>query len=266
MKRKASALAAAMLVAVSIVGCGGGKDGTGSQASPSRTNLTVFADTSLKSSFEDLEKDFEAANPGVDVVLTFAESQDLVTQMDGGARADVFAPSSTTWMNQAEDKGLVPKYSAEVFALDTLELAVAKGNPKNIEDLEDLAARPELVAVRCASAVPCGEATDKLVRNAFLDDLRFDTEEQSSRDALGLLKAGEADAAIVYESDVASAEDTVDGVDLAGAQLHSNTYEIAVTKDAKESNRSEAAQKYVDLVLSHEGQMTIVDAGFRPVK
>ncbi|OFT22030.1 molybdate ABC transporter substrate-binding protein [Dermabacter sp. HMSC08H10] len=266
MKRMASALAAATLVVVSLVGCGGSDERTGSHASPARTKLTVFAAPSLEDAFGNLEKDFEAANPGIDVVFTYAESKDLVTQMSEGAQADVFAPASTTWMNQAEDKGLVPKYSSEVFALDTLELAVAKGNPKNNEDLEDLAARPELVAVRCASAVPCGEATDRLVRNAFLDDLRFDTEEQSSRDALGLLKAGEADAAIVYESDVASAEDTVDGVDLAGAQLHSNTYEIAVTKDAKESTRSEAAQKYVDLVLSHEGQMTIVDAGFRPVK
>lgn len=266
MKRMASALAAVTLIGVPLAGCSGSGESTGAHASPARTKLTVFAEASLKSSFEKLEKDFETANPRFDVVLTFAESEELVTQMDGGAHADVFAPSSTTWMNQAEDKGLVPKHSSEVFALDTLEIAVAKGNPKNIEDLADLAARPELVTVRCASAVPCGETTDKLVRNAFLEDLRFDTEKESSRDALELLKAGEADAAIVYESDVASAEDKVDGIELAGAHLHSNTYEIAVTKDAKESNRSEAAQKYVDLVLSHEGQMTIVDAGFRPVK
>ena len=78
--------------------------------------------------------------------------------------------------------------------------------------------------------------------------------------------AGEADAAIVYETDVASAEDTVDGVELAGAERLANTYEIAVTKEAETANHSEAAQQFVDLVLSHEGQMVFEDAGFAPVK
>ncbi|MCT2150055.1 molybdate ABC transporter substrate-binding protein [Dermabacter vaginalis] len=266
MKRMAGAAAMATLVAASLAGCGGSKDSAGSDASPARTKVTVFAAASLKDTFEGFEKDFEAKNPDVDIVLTFAGSQDLVTQMDGGAPADVFASASSSWMIRAKDKGLVTTMSSKIFARNSLELAVQKGNPKKIESLEDLADRPELVTVRCASAVPCGELTDKLITNTAIDDLQFDTEQNSVTDTLGLVTAGEADAAIVYETDVASAENKVDGVELAGADRLANTYEIAVTKEAEESDRGDKAQDFVDLVMSHEEQMALADAGFRPVK
>lgn len=265
MKRLVGRAAAATLIAASLAGCSGGSVTEGADASQDRTTVTVFAAASLKSTFERLEKDFEKEHPNVDIVLTFAGSQDLVTQMDAGAPADVFASASRSWMQKAKDKKLVTAFP-EVFARNSLELAVAEGNPKRIEGLDDLAARPELVTVRCASAVPCGELTDRLLKNAGLDAIEFDTEQNSVTDTLGLVVAGEADAAIVYETDVAGAEDTVDGVELAGAERLANTYEIAVTKEAETANRSEAAQEFVDLVMSHEGQMVFEDAGFAPVK
>lgn len=265
MKRLVGLVAAVTLVAASLAGCSGGSVTEGADASQDRTTVTVFAAASLKSTFERLEKVFEKEHPNVDIVLTFAGSQDLVTQMDAGAPADVFASASHSWMQKAKDKKLVTAFP-EVFARNSLELAVAEGNPKRIEGLDDLAARPELVTVRCASAVPCGELTDRLLKNAGVDAIEFDTEQNSVTDTLGLVVAGEADAAIVYETDVASAEDTVDGVELAGAERLANTYEIAVTKEAETANHSEAAQQFVDLVLSHEGQMVFEDAGFAPVK
>ena len=262
MKRMAGAGAAAMLAAASLAGCGSTNEGATSDASPGRTKVTVFAAASLKNTFESFEKEFEAKNPDIDVVFTFAGSQDLVTQMDGGAPADVFASASKKWMDTAESKNLVSS-SPRIFARNSLEIAVAEGNPKKVTGLDDLASRPELVVVRCASEVPCGALTDKVLMAAGDPKIDFDTEQNSVTDTLGLVKAGEVDVAFVYETDVASAPEKVDGLEIPEAESLANEYPIAVTVEAQKAKRSEAAQKFVDYVLGDDGQKALAEAGFQ---
>lgn len=262
MKRMAGAGAAAMLAAASLAGCGSAGESASSDASPGRTKITVFAAASLKNTFEKFEKDFEEKNPDIDVVFTFAGSQDLVTQMDSGAPADVFASASKKWMDTAESKDLVSS-SPRIFARNSLEIAVAKGNPKQITGLDDLVSRPELVVVRCSREVPCGALTEKVLSDAGDPKIEFDTEQNSVTDTLGLVKAGEADVAFVYETDVASAPEKVDGVEIPEAASLANEYPIAVTAEAERAKRNEAAQEFVDYVLSDDGQKALAEAGFQ---
>ena len=222
--------------------------------------LHVFAAASLTESFAQLEKDFEAAHPNVDVVVSYAGSQDLVAQMQAGAPADVFASASQTWMDRAASEGLTDG-DPVVFARNSLQLAVAPGNPKNVTGLEDVAERDELVTVRCAAAVPCGALTDKVL-DAESASVSFDTEQNSVTDTLGLVTAGEADVAFVYTTDVTAARGKADGVDIAGADSIATTYPIASTSLSRVESRDEVARQFVEYVAGAQGQKVLAGAGF----
>ncbi|GAB3083668.1 molybdate ABC transporter substrate-binding protein [Isoptericola nanjingensis] len=249
--RKHIAAGAAALAVTALAGCGApasGDDG-------GTTTLTVFAAASLKGSFEDLAEQFEAAHDGVDVQLSFAGSSDLVAQIQQGAPADVFASADTANMDKLVGDDLVT--DPRDFATNTLEIAVPPGNPAGVESLQDLAS-PDVKLVLCAPEVPCGAASAKVADAAGLD-LRPVSEEQSVTDVLGKVIAGEADAGLVYVTDVAAAGDDVEGVELPEASEAVNTYPIAPVADAEQA---ELAQEFVDLVLSDDGRRTLAGFGF----
>lgn len=218
--------------------------------------LTVYAAASLTSTFTELAERFEADNPGVTVALSFAGSSDLVAQVISGAPADVLASADLATMDQltAEDlQGSEP----EVFATNTLQIAVPPDNPGEVSGLADLA-EEDLAVVVCAPEVPCGAAAVALAGEAGTT-LAPDSEEQSVADVLGKVRAGEADAGLVYVTDVIAAAGDVLGIDVPESDAVVNDYPIVTLAD---SDQAELAQAFVDLVLGEQGQAVLAEAGF----
>ena len=143
------------------------------------------------------------------------------------------------------------------FATNVLEIAVAPGNPKGITDLDDLTA-PGVQLVTCAAPVPCGAATAE-VESASGVELEPVSEEQSVTDVLGKVRSGEADAGLVYVTDVVGARGEVTGMDFAEAASAVNTYPIAALAGSK---NPDVAQAFTDYVTGPEGQAVLTAAGF----
>jgi molybdate transport system substrate-binding protein len=252
--RRWVATAAAALLSVSMAGCG--SEGAGSASGSEETTLTVYAASSLTDTFGELGKRFEKSHDGVGVTFNFAGSSDLVAQLQQGAPADVFASADPENMDKAVADDLI---EGEVvnFASNTLQIAVPPDNPGNVSSLQDLA-QPGLNVVVCAPEVPCGSATQKVER-AGGADIKPVSEEQAVTDVLAKVTTGQADAGLVYVTDVIAAGDDVKGVRFPEASSAANVYPIAPLKD---SENPELAQEFVDLVTSQEGQTVLQDAGF----
>lgn len=253
MNRKSSiAAAGAVLVSVALAGCG--SDGAGDGGS----TITVYAAASLTSTFEQIGEELEATHEGVEVDFNFAGSSDLVAQIQEGAPADVFASADEANMAKLTAEGLEGAEPV-AFASNTLQIVVPPGNPARVGSLADLA-EDGLTLVVCAPEVPCGAAT-AAVAVAGGVELSPVSEEQSVTDVLSKVTTGEADAGLVYVTDVLAAGDAVEGVGLPEASAAVNTYPIATVGD---SDAAELAQEFVDLVLSRTGQSILADAGFAP--
>ncbi len=249
---RAAAAAAALPLALLpvLAGCG-----TGSSDASGTTTLTVFAAASLQGSFEELGRDFEADHDGVDVVFAFAGSSDLVAQVQQGADADVVATADESNLARLTADDLVGE--AQVFATNTLELAVPPGNPAGIRSLAD-AGRGGVKLVVCAPQVPCGAATVRLEEAAGVD-LHPVSEEQSVTDVLNKVISGEADAGLVYVTDVQEAAGDVEGVQVPQARDVVNRYPVATVTD---SEHEQLAREFVDLVAGARGRQVLARAGF----
>ncbi|WP_440708704.1 molybdate ABC transporter substrate-binding protein [Herbiconiux sp. YIM B11900] len=220
-------------------------------------SITVFAAASLKSTFTELADEFEAANPGVTVELNFAGSSDLVTQITEGAPADVFASADEKNMTKLTDVGLIAADAPVDFATNVLTIAVPPGNPAGVAAFADLA-KPEVTTVVCAAQVPCGSAT-VTVEQATGVTLTPVSEESSVTDVLGKVISGEADAGLVYVTDVIAAGDAVEGIEFPESSEAVNTYPIApVTASAN----AEIARAFVDFVTGAAGRGVLEAAGF----
>jgi molybdate transport system substrate-binding protein len=245
--RLATALGLVLLLAA---GCGSDRpagDGTDS------ATLTVFAAASLTGPFTAIGKDFEAEHAGVHVRFSFGGSSDLAAQIASGAPADVFASADTRTMQRLGADAADP----QAFAANTLEIAVPHGNPAGVRTLADLT-RPGVKLVVCAPEVPCGAAARAVARAAGLA-LHPVSEEQSVTDVLGKVASGEADAGLVYVTDVAGARGHVDGITFPGAADAVNTYPIAALAD---SDHAGLARQFVEFVLGERAQRVLADAGF----
>jgi molybdate transport system substrate-binding protein len=216
----------------------------------------VFAAASLKQSFTQIGEQFEADHPGSTVDFSFAGSSDLVTQLTQGASADVFASADAKNMDKAAQADLLAGEPVD-FASNVLTIAVAPGNPEGIATFGDLA-RPGLDVVTCAPQVPCGAATET-VEQATGVRLAPVSEESSVTDVLGKVTSGQADAGLVYVTDVAGSGGKVAAVDFPEAADAVNTYPIATLKD---SSNAELAQAFVDFVTGEKGRKVLGDAGF----
>jgi molybdate transport system substrate-binding protein len=215
--------------------------------------LTVFAAASLQGAFDAIATEFAAQNPGVTVhPVTYDGSSTLATQLVGGASADVFASADEATMATVDESG-----EAVVFATNTLEIVVAPGNPLRIESLADLAAVSSSggKVVLCAAQVPCGAASRTVLNRAGLA-LTPVSEEQNVKAVLTKVQTGDADAGLVYRTDVQAAGDTVEGVEFPEADSAVNAYPVVAL------SRSAAARGFVDLVLSERGQQILADHGF----
>ena len=237
-------------------GCTTGEDRTApaDTGHPSGT-LRVLAAASLTEAFTELARAFEAAHPDVDVTLSFAASSALTEQIIRGAPADVFASADQTTMDRVVGTGNAAE--PRIIARNRLALLVEKGNPKGIRSLADLA-RPGVVLVLCAPEVPCGRfAAAALARDA--PGARPASLEDNVKAVASKVILGEADAGIVYVTDVKAAGDKAEGVEIATEPDQQAVYPMAVTSTS--SNRR-AAEAWIDFVLSREGQDTLRAHGF----
>ncbi|PZE56461.1 molybdate ABC transporter substrate-binding protein [Curtobacterium sp. MCLR17_044] len=257
-----AALALAATVALGLAACTAPDTGSGASAPAGSDtegptgSITVFAAASLQQTFTTLGKQFETANPGASIRFSFAGSSDLVTQIQNGAPADVFASADEANMAKLSSDDLASG-SPQDFATNVLEIAVAPGNPKGIANLDDLT-DPGVQLVTCAAPVPCGAATAE-VESASGVDLEPVSEEQSVTDVLGKVESGQADAGLVYVTDVRGAGGKVDGVPFDESGKAVNTYPIGVLR---ESEDPELAQAFSEYVRSAAGQRVLADAGF----
>lgn len=226
-----------------------------SSAADDPTVLTVYAAASLTASFEQIVDDFEADREGVEVELSFGGSSDLVTQITEGAQADVFASAATGNMDDLVDADLVDGEPQD-FATNVLEIAVPLGNPAGVTSLQDLAGDLNLVV--CAPDVPCGAAAQGVAEVAGIT-LSPVSEEQSVTDVLAKVTSGEADAGLVYVTDVTAAGDAVEGIEFPESAEVVNTYPIAAVQG---SDEADLAQEFVDFVLGRSGRSVLDEAGF----
>jgi molybdate transport system substrate-binding protein len=243
--RSLLALLAALLLLVTTAGCGSSSEDT--------QTLDVFAAASLSKTFPKIAEQFEADHDGVKVRFNFGGSSDLVEQIKGGAPADVFASADTANMDKLGSDAVDP----QTFATNTLQIVVPAGNPANITSFADLA-KPGVKLVICAPEVPCGTASQTAATAAKVE-LKPVSQEQSVTDVLGKVTAGEADAGLVYVTDVKGAGAAVEGISFPAAQQAVNIYPISTLAEAKEKT---LAKEFVELVLSAKGQQVLADAGF----
>jgi molybdate transport system substrate-binding protein len=216
-------------------------------------SITVFAAASLTKTFGEVAQKFEAAHPGVTVATSFAGSADLVAQITAGAPADVFASADTK--NMAKVSTLVG--TPVDFATNVLEIAVPPGNPARITTFADLA-KPGVKTVVCAPAVPCGAAT-VAIETATGVKLTPVSEENAVTDVLGKVSSGEADAGLVYVTDVKGAGSSVTGIPFAESSSAVNTYPIATITASKNAR---VAKAFVDYVTGTVGRAVLASAGF----
>ena len=246
-------LAAGAAMIALLAGCSSDSS-TPAESSPAATEVTIFAAASLKATFTELGTQFEAAHPGTTVKFNFAGSSDLVAQLQQGAPADAFASADEANMDKAADL-----LAAEpvIFATNSMIIAVPPDNPANITEWDDLA-NDDVQVVVCAPEVPCGAATVRVEENTGVE-LQPVSEEASVTDVLNKVATGEADAGIVYITDVQAAGDTVVGIEIPAKGNAVNSYPIAVVAN---STQAELAQEFQDLVVGPEGQKVMAEAGF----
>jgi molybdate transport system substrate-binding protein len=252
---------AAAIAALALAGCSGTGDGPegegpGTELPDAATGtITVFAAASLTEVFGELEIAFEQQHPSADVVLSFGGSGALATQIIEGAPADVFAAASEAPMTTVTDAG--DAADPTIFTTNTLEIAVPPGNPAGITGLADLA-KPDLTIALCDPSVPCGAAAETLMHQAGYQPAP-DTLEEDVKAVLTKVELGEADAGLVYVTDVVAAGDGVEGIAVPEAADVINRYPIAVVTSAPNPT---GARAWVDFVLSAEGQAALAAAGF----
>jgi molybdate transport system substrate-binding protein len=243
------------------VGCGGGDPASGEGSGGGQaagSTLTVFAAASLTESFTALKADVEAANDGVTVRYNFAGSQALAAQIQQGAPADVFASADTKNMDKLTGAGLIDG-QPQNFAGNALQIAVAKGNPKAVKGLQDLA-RHDLKVVLGAEEVPAGKYARQALDAAGVT-VKPVSLEDNVKAAVNKVTLGEADATIVYVTDVTAAKDKVQGVEIPTGQNVSATYPVAVVKGTR---NAAAARAFVDYLRSEAGQSKLQSLGFLP--
>lgn len=232
--------------------------------------LTVFAAASLADAFTELGAAFEATQPGITVTLNFAGSQTLRTQLEYGAQADVFASANLKHIQGVVAAGLIAADSVEVFTTNALVVIVPADNPAGIETLADLT-QPGLRLVLAAPVVPVGDYTRQVLDNLAAAPglgptwpaavlMNLVSEENNVRQVLTKVQLGEADAGIVYRSDVTpTVRASVQEIDIPPDYNILASYEIAPLQAA---THTEQARAFVAFVLSSQGQAILARWGF----
>jgi molybdate transport system substrate-binding protein len=248
---------AAMLVLAALVlaACAGDDDSSGgTSGAGSPAEIKVFAAASLTAAFDELGPRCTAAN-GTKVTFSYAGSQALANQIRQAAPADVFASADVPNMEKVKD--LVG--SPQVFASNLLQIVVEKGNPKGVKGLDDLAGG-DLKVVLAAEEVPAGKYAKQVLDRAGVSVQPVSLED-NVKAVVTKVSLGEADAGIVYVTDVGAGGDRIEGVDIPTEANVVATYPIATVNA---SGNQQQAQAFVNLVLSDQGQQVLERYGFLP--
>jgi molybdate transport system substrate-binding protein len=253
------AVVAIAVVATLVIAAPTGGAATAKKSSGVRGSVTVLAASSLTDAFTAIGKGFERKYPGTHVTLSFSSTATLVTQIQQGAPADVFASADAANMQKLVDGGQVAKGGFSVFARNRLEIAVAPGNPKKIKTLADTL-KSGVTLVLCAPEVPCGKYALQAYANAGLAPPLVPTG-ANVKDTLSKVTLGEADAAIVYVTDVKAAKGQVQGVKIRSSVNVVASYPIAPIVGA---TNPVAAKAFVRFVADRpgSGQRTLRRFGF----
>lgn len=237
-------------------------------------NLTVFAAASLTDAFNEIGQNFSTEYPGVTFTFNFAGSQQLAQQLGQGAPADIFASANKKQMEVAiMEAGRVISGTERTFARNRLVVIYPADNPAGLTQLQNLA-QPGLKIVLAAQEVPVGQysldflnkaVTDTAFSPTYMDDVLKNvvSYEENVRSVLAKVALGEADAGIVYTSDITGPE--VDKVGRLDIPDHVNviaSYPIAPISDSAYPTQ---AQAFVEYVLSPAGQEVLARYGFIPV-
>lgn len=232
-------------------------------------HLSVYAAASLSDAFTEIADSLQRRDPALKIDFNFAGSQVLVLQIEQGAAADVFASADDRWMKVAQDSGLIDG-APQTFAHNRLVVIVPKGNPARIGKLQDLA-RPGVKLVLAADAVPAGRyAREALFQLARIPGYSGDyaqrvlanvvSNEENVRGVAAKVQLGEADAGIVYVSDVTpTLARMVRRFDLPDSANVIASYPIAVVRHAP---NADAAKTFIAFVLSPSGQAVLKKNGF----
>ena len=251
------------LAAIALVACGATTSST--PPAPTATldsvagTINVFAAASLTAAFKDEGTAFSAKHAKATVTFNFAGSASLVTSINNGAPADVFASADQPNMDKVVKAGNVTGQAAN-FATNKLQIVVGAGNPKGIKGLSDLA-NPGTVVILCAPQVPCGNYANQALTKAGVK-VTPKSQEQDVNAVVSKVTLGEADAGIVYVTDVKAAGTKVQGVDIAADQNVVATYPIATVKGGSNPTGGYA---FIDFLLSSAGQAILANYGFSKV-
>lgn len=251
----------ALVVATFLLAACGTSGGTAASSSSSSSlsgYINVFAAASLTASFNALGISFHQAHPAVGVNFNFAGTPTLVTQIEQGAPADVFASADADNMTRLTTDGFTSGTS-KVFARNQLEIVVAPGNPKGITGLADLA-RSGVIYITEGPTVPAGKYSLQALALAGVK-VTPRSLETSVTAVISKIELGEADAGIVYTTDIQAAGSKVQGVQIPAADNVIATYPIVAVKGTK---YGDVASAFIDYVLSSTGQATLATFGFLP--
>jgi molybdate transport system substrate-binding protein len=229
------------------------------------TKVTVSASAVLTEAFTDIEKEFEAENPEIDVIMNFANAGSLRMQIEGGAPIDVYAPADRVQMDILVSHGFVYNDSLKDFAASSLVIIVPKGNILNLTSIEDLA-KPEVkrIAFTDTEASTVGKyAKQSLIKKGLWDNVQNklligDTVKNS----LVYVERGEADAGFVFETDVKTAQpDTIEVITSVPVS-EPITYPIAIVSDTQHYKES---HMFIDFVTGEKGRFIMEQYGFTTV-
>lgn len=268
MKTPLAALSALAAATLTLTGCGSSQASSSSTASASSSSaasqassgkIQVFAAASLNNAGADLEKAYEAANPGVDITFVYEGSAKLVTQIDQGATPDMLITADTKNMDKAKKLDEFSGSDSTVLVTNKLVLVTAEGNPGKINSLDDLKTTEGVVAV-CKEDVPCGTLAHEELKKHDVT-LKNATTEGKATDVATKVTTGNADAGFIYTTDLAAAKKK--GVNLGSVELtdvERNEYPAALSKTG---SSSETAKKFNEwLKNSDEAKKILTEYGF----
>ena len=248
--RRLASLVMVPIFGLVFAGCASSDDTT--------TSLRIAATSSLTEVFNDIGEQFMLANPDITIAFNFASSSDLALQISQGLPADVFASADVKNMAKVTDAGLLHGQPA-AFATNSLEIVVEKGNPLRIDSLAQLA-DPSLLFVTCPIEVPIGAYTAEVLRNAGVTVTPASLEE-NVKGILTKVALGEADAGIVYRTDILAAGNSVTGVPIADNVNVATKYLVGALRD---SENQDASQRFIIFLSSEQGQKIFSQFGFGP--
>lgn len=232
---------------------------TPSAAPPPAGALVVLASSPLKQAFDQIGAQFDTAHPGVTYTAAYQGAQALVTAIQAGGHADVFASTDEASMTALVSAGAIVSSTVAPFARNDLQIVVPAGNPRGIQSLADLA-KPGVSVILADPSLPAGKDAEKALA---LGGVKVTPKSSVATVALLMttILSGRADAGVAFRSDVAAAGSGVTGVNIPSGSNVAETYQIGVLRGAPNATTANA---FIQFVRSTPGRALLVASGFQP--